>query len=341
MYLVRSGSALSVVLLLGLVGMLPAAAQTTDGDANGAAGEISAGPSITISPATGQLGDHIQVVFDGWTAANAELSICGNLALRGSADCNTMLATGVRLRHSTTGETPLQSMVVVAPPVDCPCVVKASASDTGELAYAPIEIAGQLISPVIEPAPGQPLVAVTVDATEQNGTLVEGLQRSLGGPSRYTARVTVRNLMAQTLSGVQVDGTVRRRDVAVADFGLHTGEIGPGQTWTGTAEVTLPAPAIGTYRWSTTASGAGPIVDTETTTRSVPKMFVLLFLVFVGVVAAVAVRAIQRRRHPTRGLPVSGLIDPDGLIDIGGRVLPAPPTVAAPPPSELVGVGRC
>ena len=79
--------------------------------------------------------------------------MCGNLAKRGSTDCNMPASQGVRLYH--VDDSPLTAFVVSAPPGTCPCVIRAS-SDTGEVAYAPIEIRGVPTGPVVDPFSDEP-----------------------------------------------------------------------------------------------------------------------------------------------------------------------------------------
>ena len=110
-----------------------------------------------------------------------------------------------------------------------------------------------------------------------------------------------------------------RSGISVAEFDLDTGEIGPGQIWTGTTEVELPAPAIGTYEWTVTSSGVGPVVTTETSSRSVPWLLVILVLMLVWDLTAMVVRRVQRRWAREKALSLARPIDPEVVIDIRDR----------------------
>lgn len=324
-----AGCGLAAVVI-GLFAVTTASAQQTTGDADAPTGAISVGPSISLNAGSAAPGDHLVVTFADWEANNAVLSVCGNLAMRGAADCNTMQATGVRLRHSTTGATPVQGMAIVAPPEDCPCVVKATATETGEVAYAPIDLIGHPISALVDPNLGQPLVDVRLSTAGASEGPISWLRQSLGGPAPQLATVSVKNLTAGTISGAVVHGSASRNNVSVADFDLATGAIGPGQIWTGTAEVELPAPSIGTYEWTVTASGAGPVMKAEASSRAVPWLLIIVVLLLVWDLSVVVVRRVQRRRAREQALSIARSFDLDTVIDIRSRDdLPPPPSTSA------------
>ena len=308
-------------VLVGLSAFSAAGAQEANGAPDVSGEATLSGPSISLNATRVAPGDVLQVTFAGWAANNAELSICGNQAMRGAADCNTLQATGVRLRHSTTGETPLQAMVVVNPPADCPCVVKASASDTGEVTYAAIDLIGHPISEVVSPNLGQPVVNVGLTVADAPGGFVTRLKESLGGETAKLATVTVTNRTTQPVSGVTVHGRASRRGT-VAEFDLLPGVIGPGQTWTETTEVALPAPAMGEYEWEVTASGAGPVMTADETVRQTPWFFIVLLVVFAGVLSSLVVRALQRRSAEARAhraMRAVGLDEATELSAMEGR----------------------
>ena len=269
------------------------------------------------------------------------VSICGNMAKRGSADCNMPASQGVRLFHVDT--TPATSFAVSTPPGTCPCVIRAS-SDTGEVAYAPIEVRGVPTGPVVDPFRDESPLVVSVHAAPAPHGVLGTLKSWLGGPTPYAVEVTVQNQATEAFSTIAVHGAVgRNAKVDLAGFDMAPGALAAGQNWTGSANVELPAPVIGNYNWHVIASGAGPVTETTSTTRAVPWLLIVLILAFVGDVVAIWVRWVKRRR--ARKAAFEG----DGPGDGGDwSVLPppppapsppAPPTVVTPPPSELVGVG--
>ncbi len=307
-----------VTLLVGLVAVA-SGALAQDASGNDAGGATTSGPTLSVSNSAPQPGDRVDVIFTDWDARYATLSVCGNLAKRGSADCNMVQSTGVRLFTSSGDFSPVHGIVVPAPPTDCPCVIRAVGGDNGEVAVVPIELIGHPISPVSAPDLGQPVVNVGLKVAGASDGLLSSLKESLGGETAMVATVTVTNLTTEPVTSVAVHGRARRRGVTAAEFDLVPGPIGPGQTWTGTAEVSLPAPAMGEYEWEATASGAGPVMTADVVTRQLPWLFVLFLLAFAGLISAVLVRAFQRRADERRALPVASRIDPEKVIDIASQ----------------------
>jgi hypothetical protein len=310
----------------------------------------SAGPTITLDNnlESGQVqaGERVTVTFDGFEARSAMLSVCGNRAARGSGDCNMVESQGVRLRHMDVTLT--HDMTVTIPPFPCPCVIRAVGVETGEVAVTPIDLVGHPIADVVEPDLGQPLIDVSLSTTGASNGPVSWLRQSLGGPSPQLATISVKNLTTGVLSGAAVRGSVTRSGVSVAEFDLDTGEIGPGQTWTGTTEVEIPAPAIGTYEWTVTSSGVGPVVTSETSSRSVPWLLVILVLMLVWDLTAMVVRRIQRRRAREKALSVARPVDPElvidirdhGVVDRATPLAPDDPTLAHEPVGAGSGRGQ-
>jgi hypothetical protein len=253
-----------------------------------------AGPTLTLDQNSVEPGQQVTVVFAGWQGRLVTLSVCGNLAKRGSADCNLPASQGVRLYH--VDATPLTAFVVSTPPGTCPCVLRAS-SDTGEVAYAPIEIRGVATGPVVDPFSDDPPLEVSIDTSPVHYSVLDTIKSWLGGPTRYDVTVTVRNQATEQFSNVAVHGAVGRSSgVDLDGFDLVPGPMAAGQTWIGTAQVTVPAPVVGGFDWHVIASGAGPVTETSATTRAVPWLLLLLALVLVGDLVAVMVRWVQRRR---------------------------------------------
>ena len=281
-------AALVVAVLAGLASLaLPAGAQTS---------EIT-GPTLTLDHTAVDPGEQITVIFTAWEGRLVTLSVCGNLAKRGSADCNMPASQGVRLYH--VDDSPLTAFVVSEPPGTCPCVIRAS-SDTGEVAYAPIEIRGVPIGPVVDPFSDESPLEVSVEAVPDPDGVFGTMRSWLGGETPYEVTVTVHNMATEPFSAVKVHGAVGRdSETDVESFDLAPGAMAAGQTWTGTTRVDVPAPVIGNFEWRAVASGAGPVTETSTSMRVVPWLLIVLFLVLVGDVVAVIVRAVSRSRART------------------------------------------
>lgn len=328
--MIRSAARLLTLLALLLGGVLvalPAAAQESG---------IS-GPTLTLSETSVAPGGRITVIFTGFTGRLVTLSVCGNRAERGSADCNMPASQGVRLYH--VDDTPLTAFVVSEPPGTCPCVVRAT-SDTGELAYAPIDIQGVAIGPVVEPFGAGPPLEMALSARPAPDGLLGTLRSWLGGSTPYEVRVTVRNGSTEQFSAVRVNGAIGRdAETDVASFELVPGALGAGQTWSGTTTVDVSSPVIGRFTVRGVASGAGPVTETTATTRAVPWLLIVLALLLVADVVAVLVRWVARRRARSLSAGAAAGESGDGQPDRPGSSLEPPGDVVAPASSdEPVGV---
>ncbi len=284
------------------------------------------------------------MTFDGWQANSAILSVCGNRAARGSGDCDMVQSQGVRLRH--TDETMVHQMTVTAPAFPCPCVIRAVGVETGEVAVAPFDVAGHPVGPVVEPSELGQGVDLRIDPVEQTDGVVGWLRASLGGRARYLVSVTVRNLTTESWENVEVAGAVgRSSEDQLASFRLEVPELGPSATWTGEVAVELSPPAIGSYGWRATATGAGPSASAEATTQSTPWLLVVLVALLVADLVMMLVRWLQRRRARADEELLANADPHDGFDDLGddrwddpdsggeGRYahLPAPPAAVSSP----------
>jgi hypothetical protein len=290
------------------------------------------GPTLTLDQTSVDPGQPVTVIFTGWQGRLVTLSVCGNLAKRGSTDCNMPASQGVRLYH--VDDSPLTSFVISTPPGTCPCVIRAS-SDSGETAYAPIEIRGVALGPVVDPFSEEPPLALAVDATPAPDGIFDTIKSWLGGPTAYDVTVKVTNQATEPFSNVAVHGAVGRDSETDLDgFDLVPGPMAAGQTWTGTAHVTVPAPVVGQFDWHTIASGAGPVTETSSTTRAVPWLLLLLVLALVGDLVAVVVRWVQRRRarHVAGDDPADPASGP-----VGPPPQPSDPATSEPAPAAMAG----
>lgn len=262
------------------------------------------GPVISLGKATLRPGEGVVVTFAGWTARVVTLSVCGNLAKRGSADCNMVTARAVEL--ASAGGAARVEFFVSAPPVDCPCVIRASSTSQDEVAVAPIDLVGVPVGPVVDPYLG-PLVSVSLDARAAHSGFLAAVRSALGGPTTYDVTVSVRNLSAEALSKLGLSGSAGRSGTSeVVSFDVPSPEtLGPGQAWTHQTRVTLPAPVFGRFVWRVTASGAGPAVHADSSTRHMPIALVLLATILVADLLFMLWRRVVWRRRAHRS-PVVG-----------------------------------
>ncbi len=104
-------------------------------------------PTITLATTDLRPGERVVVSLTGWRSRNVTLSVCGNRAARGAADCNLISSQSLKL-VSTPGPT-LTELVVATPPGTCPCVIRGSSATQDEVASTPIELAGVAVGPII------------------------------------------------------------------------------------------------------------------------------------------------------------------------------------------------
>jgi hypothetical protein len=256
-------------------------------------------PTITLDRSVVHPGDRVVVQFHGWKGSSVTLTLCGNLARRGSVDCNIVASQGVPISQFTPES--LTAFVVPTPPTTCPCVLRASDSTQTAVAYTPIVLIGVPTGPLVSPSDYSPLdVAVTVKRA--HGTIGDALKSSLGGATSYDVSLTLRNKSADTLTGVRPYGFGgrSRSDQARAFEFPPVGDLGPGQSWTHVVRVPTPAPDVGRFYWEVSVSGAGPTVHSESVTRATPLLLVAIVVLIVVDLAVMLVRRITRRGRKSR-----------------------------------------
>jgi hypothetical protein len=252
-------------------------------------------PTITLDRGTVHPGDNIVVQFRNWQSHTVTVSVCGNLARRGSGDCNIVSSEGVPI--SRFSPEALTDFVVPVPPTTCPCVIRASNSTQTEIAYAPITLIGVPSGPLVSPSEFSPL-DVTVQVRRVRAGFGAALRSSLGGATTYDVSVVLHNTSAETLTDVRPYGWAGRSKTNQArtfDF-PPVGDLGPGQSWTHVARVHTPAPLFGRFYWEVSVSGAGPTVHAESVSRQTPWLLIVLIIVIIGDVAMMLARRIMRRR---------------------------------------------
>lgn len=275
---------------LGLVAALVAVGSGTS------AGDVVAPafPTIELDRTAASLGEEVVVTLTGWPDRVVTLSVCGNLARRGSVDCNQVASQGVALDRD--GSPTLTGFAVPAPPTTCPCVIRASSTRQDAVAVAAIELVGVPVGPLVGEAADSP-VRVSLGARRATGGLIGSVRAALGGPTTYEVTVLVHNRSAETLDDLALAGATTRGGGDVGALDLPSpGTLEPGATWEQVVRSTLPAPVVGTFRWEVTASGAGPTAHAELARGVRPIWLFVLALVFVLDLGAIIWRRLGRRR---------------------------------------------
>lgn len=256
------------------------------------------GPAIELDRREVRAGDAVIVTLTGFTSQQATVAVCGNLAKRGSTDCNMPQSQSERIRQNEP-ET-LTQLFIQNPPTDCPCIVRALGTN-GEFAIAAIDLLDHPNSPTIDPEIGT-LVETELTVERVPTNLSGTIKSNLAAATVYRVSVDVRNITTEVLRNVVVRGSVSGRwndDAASMEFDVP-GPLEPGHTWTQSIDVELPAPTLGTYVWHVTASGAGPAVDAETTTRATPVLLFVLGGILLLDILLLLVRGVVRVRRRRR-----------------------------------------
>ncbi len=266
------------------------------GEAVGAAGSATSGPSVTLDKTALAPGERVGVTIDGFKARYVTLSICGNAAVRSSSDCNLTASEGLGLDRD--GSSTFRTIPVATPPTTCPCVLLASSSDFKEVATAPFELIGHPVGPVVGSNTDRSLT-VTVDARRGSGGVVSSLRSALGGPTTYDVTVRVQNVSTVTAEAVTLDSVVTGRGSRdLVDMGeVVVPTLAPGATWQQDMTARVPAPVFGTIAFETSASGAGPAVASTASATYIPYLLILLLIIFIIDNTAMAWLWVTKRRE--------------------------------------------
>ncbi|MDO8362469.1 MAG: hypothetical protein Q7V88_06195 [Actinomycetota bacterium] len=254
----------------------------------------TSGPTVTMADTELAPDERVVLTIDGFQAASVTITVCGNEARRGSADCNMVAGRGLRLDDD--GTPTVVQVPIEVPPVGCPCVVRVSSRLNDEIAVAPFTLVGHPVEPLTDgPATSDPLVVSIVARPAPLGAL-ERARTSLGGPARYEVTVTVRNRSTAPYSHVSLAGAAVRSNDLLATLALDDpGVIGAGQTWKQVVSAEVPGPSLGEIEWRVTASGAGPAVTASDVTRQRPLLLIVLVGLLIIDLFVLAVRFLLRR----------------------------------------------
>lgn len=299
--------AVCAVLALGLVPTAHAASETTMPDPSAGTVEASTGepngvsttgPQVEVSPEAAAPGDTVTLTIDGFRTVSVTISICGNGALRGSADCNMTASTGLRLDD----DGPTIAVVPIAPPpMPCPCVVRVSSPSNDEIAVMPLEIVGHPVDDTVDSGrPGTP-IEISITAVRAPQSTFERIASSLGASTPYEVTISIKNSSTAALSTLRVSATYGRDETDVIGPVPLTdpSAVDAGRTWQQVSSVVIPGREFGTLQWRLEVAGAGDTVQATTTTRHRPTLLMVLVVLVVGDVAFLAIRARIRRHAAT------------------------------------------
>jgi sortase A len=261
------------------------------------------GPFVTPERTDYAVDDTLILTIGGFRSNGVTVSICGNEAQRGSADCNMAESEGVALDGLDV--TTIAQMPVAAPPVPCPCIVRVTSSDGSEIAVARITLAGYPDEPTVDPPSLDRPIAVTVFAEPAPDGLIDRLRGSLGGDTKYDITVTVKNRSTVALEGLTLTGSVGRDPTEIAQTLelVPISQLAPGQTAQQVVHAELPGPAFGEELWQVSVSGSGVSGTASDTTTKRPLLLIVLIVVLVIDVVVLLVRFVVRRIRKIRNRP--------------------------------------
>lgn len=303
----------------------------------GQAQNVSSGPTVVPDRTELNVGERVAMTITGFEARSVIMTVCGNDARRGSADCDLR---GAQAREINRDGTPtLGSVVVSAPPAPCPCVIRVVSDDNAEVAVASVTIVGHPVAEVVEPTEFvQPLV-VEIDAVTGSSGFGDRLRSSLGGPTTYEVMVRVRNRDTYVLEDIRATASFTRqryddtRSIPIDD----PGTIEPGATWEQVVEVDTPSLTMGDVTWQVTVSGIGPPVTATDSTSSQPIALYVVGAILVLDLLALVWRRLARRRRRRASRATEHSSEPF-LDDLGGHgdVIEIPNTDGEPREPQLV-----
>jgi hypothetical protein len=298
-------------LIVVLIGMFVALgwSQTTG------AQSVTDGPTVVPDRTDVQIGERVGVTVSGFESRVVIIALCGNDGRRGSVDCDNLSSQAREMNND--GTPTLGSLIVTAPPVPCPCVIRVSSDDNTEVAATPVTIVGHPVAEIVEPSEFvQPLV-VEIDAVRSVDGFADRVRASLGGPLRYQVTVTVRNTATYVVNDVRATARYTReqysddRASAIDDPESLEG----GDVWTQVVEVEVPALTIGEVQWLVEVSGIGtPVIATDVTSHQPIGLYVVGVVLLLDAVVLLW-RFARRRRRRDRKPPDNPFLDDPGRID--------------------------
>jgi hypothetical protein len=252
------------------------------------------GPTVVVPAKPAAPGDTVTVRLNGWPRGTVTVGVCGNEARRGSEDCALIGDEAIAVRGSAT--TPVD-LTILAPPVPCPCVVRASEADGSVALTARITLLGVPTGPPL--APTGPVASDQLDVQGQiksSSSWVHALSRSLAGPSSKTLVLTLHNRGRSEIEGLRVVSDVGRSASSGSPLAVRAvAALEPGAQVTLRIPVTLGAPAFGEYQVTGTVYGLASPAQFGVTTNNDPWALELL-----APITLLALAQILRRRERQR-----------------------------------------
>ncbi|MER7168890.1 hypothetical protein ABT336_22835 [Micromonospora sp. NPDC000207] len=123
-------------------------------------------PRIQLPEGTLRVGDQVLVTLSGWPAGTVQVEVCGNAGRRGALDCAADGATPGQVPVSGAATLP---MVLTAPPVACPCLLRARTPTGTAAATLDLPLTGVTAPAVTAETRPEGLNLVALDAADRSG----------------------------------------------------------------------------------------------------------------------------------------------------------------------------
>jgi hypothetical protein len=288
------------VAMLGvpLLGSLPAAAAPRG--------------QLTVTPESVTPGESVDIIgFSLAPSAVYQVTVCGDEARRGSADCSQ--ASSQTRTTSAKGSWGAQ-LVVSVPPVPCPCVVAAFPNTGGVPVTTPLDIVGAPTGPLL-PIPAPLTFSVSQAQLQGSGPW----QSFFGASAKRTLVLTVHNGSTQSVFDPPI--SVRLGKGANPTQIVPTqplGTIPAGGVRSFQIPVTFPAFAVGTY----VVAGEVGYAGSEATFRSNGDFvapwgaYITAILILTAIIWWIYVR-IRRRLHRRSEAKVGISGSAESTVDVG------------------------
>ena len=215
---------------------------------------VAADPSVTVDRTTATLGNTVNVALFRWPAGVVTVALCGNDAREGSADCAVPSASSVSV---PAGGSATLRLRLVAPPVGCPCVIRAATVTGDRIAATAIDVTDVPDAAVVTTAgAGAGATGARLTVT---GTVIEhrwSIGALFGGPAHRTLRIAVRNDGTSAASGAEITLDLGRAAGSRAPAAVPLGVLEAGGERRVAVPFTVAAPAAGRYPISGRIDGA-------------------------------------------------------------------------------------
>jgi hypothetical protein len=288
------GAALVVVVVGGVVG-------------GGRSLARAVGPTVTPSATRATVGDTLAVHLDGWSPGPVTVGVCGNGGLRGSQDCQLTGDQAIAVRGAGTTTVDL---TLLAPPVPCPCVIRATTPSSNVVVLAPIELAGVPEGPLVYPTTPVRYDFLRVDSRviDANQGTLAGLSSAVGGPTKKVLVIELRNVGPTPMTRLRIVGELGRHAASGTPIPTATLRVlEAGATRKVRIPFTVGVPAWGAYTVSGSVYGDDIAESFKAQTSNDASAVVLVVPIALLVYAQVLRRREGRatRRRAAAALPSS------------------------------------